>query len=123
MKKLIVLLIFAFLTTSAMANTLSQSDFYGTWKFTDNNETIVCIITHNSWTVIIDNEEPITVNILTWERVDNSSIKTFQIFPFGFRITIQQLNGNVASTILYINQEKRHIIIPEFLGEVVLTKQ
>ena len=63
MKKLIVLLIFAFSTTSAMANTLSQSDFYGTWKFTDNNETIVYIITHNSLALIIDNEEPITVNI------------------------------------------------------------
>ena len=116
-------MVLIFLSTFAMADTLSQSDFHGTWKFTDLNETVVYIFSQNSWTAILDDVESMTINILNWERVDNSSIRTFQIFPYGFRITIQQLNGNVASTIVYINREKTHIIMPEFVEDAVFTKQ
>ena len=112
-----------FLSTSVMADTLSQSDFYGTWNFNTSNETLVSIIAHDTWTIKINNEEPMTVKILRWENIDNYSIRTFQLFPNRFRITIEQLNGKIANTILYIDREKRRIIMPDFSGNEMLIKQ
>ena len=122
MKRYITLLLLVFMPAFVMADTLSQSDFYGTWKVTDNTGTLVCIISKDTWAIKFD-DESLTVNILKWEKVDNSSIKTFQIFPSGFRITIQQLDEGIASIILYIDSAKKHIIMPEFSGDIILTKQ
>ena len=122
MKRCIALLLFVFMPAFVMADTISQSDFYGTWIVTDNTATLVCIFSKDTWIIEFD-DDYLTVNILKWEKVDNSSIKTFQIFPVGFRITIQQLDGSVASTLLYIDSDKKHLLMPEFTEDIVLTKQ
>jgi hypothetical protein len=112
-----------FIAPYSMADTLSQSAFYGTWKYTGSEGTLFCLFTQDNWTIKINDGEPMTVRILNWEYVDNSSIRTFEMFPNGFRITIQQLDGNIASTIIYINREKTHLIMPELSDDAVLTKQ
>jgi hypothetical protein len=105
------------------ADTLPQSVFYGNWKYTGTEGTLVCTFTQDTWTVKANDDEPMTVRILNWEQVDNGNIKTFQMFPNGFKITIRDLNGGIVSTIIHIDKEKKHIIMSEFSEEAVLTKQ
>ena len=121
--KKIVLFLLVFLAPYAIADTLSQSDFYGIWKYTDSEGTLILTFTQNAWTAQINNDNPMTVEIIRWEFVNNNNVNTFQIFPNGYRITIRQLNGNIASVFIYINVEKTHIIMPEFSSDAVITKQ
>ncbi|MDR1074490.1 MAG: hypothetical protein LBL45_12620 [Treponema sp.] len=116
-------IIFVFLTSYVMADALSQTDLYGTWKCTSDEETLLCLFTEDALTVTLDDDEPLTAKILQWEQVDNLGIETSQLFPNGFKLAIQALDGDVTSFMIYIDKEKKHFLISELPEDYVFTRQ
>ncbi|MDR1127553.1 MAG: hypothetical protein LBL06_05435 [Treponema sp.] len=114
---------FVFLTSYVMANAASQADLYGTWKCTSDEGTLICLFTEDAWTATFNDDDPLTAKILQWEQVDNVSIKTSHLFPNGFKLAIQALDGSVNSFMIYIDKEKKHFLISELPEDYVFVRQ
>jgi hypothetical protein len=119
------LVLLLFIAPRAMAEVLSRSDFYGVWRYSGANGTMVCVLTEDSWKIRINNDKPIRVEILKWEQVDNDNVTSSRMFPWGFRITFQRSGGSVDNTTVCIDREKKHILLVEFSedGDEALARQ
>jgi hypothetical protein len=115
--------VFVFLTSYVMADAWSQADLYGTWKCTSDEGTLICLFTEDAWTATLDDDDPLTARILQWEQVDNGNIKTSQLFPNGFKLAIEALDGSVNSLIIYMDKEKKHFLISELPEDYVFVRQ
>jgi hypothetical protein len=95
----------------------SQSDYYGTWVYEDNNGKMEYFITATIFTAtytprLISYISPITKNtfeIFSWERIESDNWFDELFFPTGFLLGLRNHQGYITAKYLMADDKKSFI--------------